>query len=412
MIPFLLSQLPTLIAFGLLLKAVHKMRKQHLLFLAVAMYVSVEYSLLCMGSVVTCGHVPFPGAGLLTRLVAPCALPFILLCYVELTGQRMAKGKSWILFVPSLALFVITLLEEGGTTGYLVDLTKKFVPGLEFRYNDSSVVGWSLTELFLLLQGLLTLIRSWYDKQFLRDVDHRTDNINLAINGLGMMSFVFLVLTAVGINIWQEHKDYALWAFCMTGVLFYRMMDIMKMCAVDMMFVTGDDIEMPESAEHQQEIIMQEAMAEVAAPVLPEEAVATSVDEEEKEKSELDAIAVVSEPSRNDMLALHLKNLVEEEKIYLQAGIRIEDVALTLGTNRTYTARMMKETFGRTFAEQMNYMRLKSARRDMLQRKDASIETIALSNGFNSSNTFTKVFTQRYNCSPSAWRHEQLSSAD
>lgn len=401
MIPFILSQLPALVAFVLLMKAVHSMQKQQLLFLVVAMFVCVEYSLLCMAGVIAGGHVPFAGAGLLNRLIAPCALPLILLCYLELTGQKMTRTKNSVLFIPALALFILTLLENGGTSGYLVDFTKRFVPGLEFRYNDSSVVGWSITELVLLLQGLLMLGRSWYDNQYLRDADHRTDNTNLAIRGLGIMSVVYIFIPVVGINIWHEHKDYALWAFCMAGVLFFHMLSIFKMCAIDRMFITEDDEEIQETMEElQQEVIAQQDMH-------AEETIIEKIEEEEEEEPVTDV--VVSEPSRNDLLALQLKNLVEEEKIYLQAGIKIEDVALTLGTNRTYTARMMKETFGRTFAEQMNYMRLQSAKRDMLQRQDASIETIALSNGFNSSNTFTKVFAQRYNCSPSAWRHEQLS---
>lgn len=114
----------------------------------------------------------------------------------------------------------------------------------------------------------------------------------------------------------------------------------------------------------------------------------------------------VEEMSHRDMLMLQLRTLIEQEKIYLKAGLKLDEVAMTLGTNRTYVARMMMEMYHHTFTEQMNIFRLQSAKEDLLHRRNASIEDIALSNGFNSSNTFNKVFNQHFNCSPATWRNE------
>lgn len=113
-----------------------------------------------------------------------------------------------------------------------------------------------------------------------------------------------------------------------------------------------------------------------------------------------------TEQNQTDLQVLSLRALIEQEKIFLQAGIRIDEVALSLGTNRTYLAKMMKDVYGHTFAEYMNLCRMKSAEVDLLRRKDASIETIALANGFNSSNTFNKVFNQYHDCTPAVWRKQ------
>lgn len=114
----------------------------------------------------------------------------------------------------------------------------------------------------------------------------------------------------------------------------------------------------------------------------------------------------VEEMTHRDMLLLQLRTLIEQEKIYLKAGLKLEEVAMTLGTNRTYVTRMMTELYQHTFTEQMNIFRLESAKQDLLRRRNASIEEIALSNGFNSSNTFNKVFNQHFKCSPATWRNE------
>lgn len=114
----------------------------------------------------------------------------------------------------------------------------------------------------------------------------------------------------------------------------------------------------------------------------------------------------VEEMTHRDMLLLQLRTLIEQEKIYLKAGLKLEEVAMTLGTNRTYVARMMMELYQHTFTEQMNIFRLESAKQDLLRRRNSSIEEIALSNGFNSCNTFNKVFNQHFKCSPATWRNE------
>ncbi len=114
----------------------------------------------------------------------------------------------------------------------------------------------------------------------------------------------------------------------------------------------------------------------------------------------------VATMSRKEMLLLQLRTLIEQEKIYLKAGLKLDEVAVTLGTNRTYVTRMMMKLYNHTFSEQMNIFRLQSAQKDLLNRRQASIEEIALSNGFNSSNTFNKVFNQHFRCSPAVWRSE------
>lgn len=145
-----------------------------------------------------------------------------------------------------------------------------------------------------------------------------------------------------------------------------------------------------------------------ATTVIDKDVILESDNEVQKE-AYLAMIANVEEDqvatmSRKEMLQLQLRTLIEQEKIYLKAGLKLEEVAITLGTNRTYVTKMMMEIYQHTFSEQMNIFRLQSAQHDLVKRSEASIEDIALSNGFNSSNTFNKVFNQHYGCSPATWR--------
>lgn len=171
---------------------------------------------------------------------------------------------------------------------------------------------------------------------------------------------------------WKQLYDYAVFASCLnTCVVCYILHRLKRM-------IVGERTEVTEVVE-----VVEQPAPVVETPPNPE-------------------------PTQKEMTINNLKNLIENERIYLRAGLRIDEVAVILGTNRTYIAKMMKEVYGCSFTEYMNQCRLKSAQKDMLTRKNASIETIALANGFNSSNTFNKVFNQHFGCAPAAWRREAL----
>ena len=81
----------------------------------------------------------------------------------------------------------------------------------------------------------------------------------------------------------------------------------------------------------------------------------------------------VEEMTHRDMLLLQLRTLIEQEKIYLKAGLKLEEVAMTLGTNRTYVTRMMTELYQHTFTERKARLIMPSQR---FHRRNSTIQWI------------------------------------
>lgn len=91
------------------------------------------------------------------------------------------------------------------------------------------------------------------------------------------------------------------------------------------------------------------------------------------------------------------------QKLFLDPHLRLSDVALKVGTNRTYLSRFFNQEKGHTFYDYVNGMRLDYAEKLLLTTSD-SLAKIAESSGFNSLSTFRRAFATRHNCSPAEFR--------
>ena len=73
-------------------------------------------------------------------------------------------------------------------------------------------------------------------------------------------------------------------------------------------------------------------------------------------------------------LEIPLIGLMEEEHIYSQCGIGVDEVARRLGTNRSYLSAFINQRYGKTFSEYINDYRIDAAitllraDKDMLSR--------------------------------------------
>lgn len=101
-----------------------------------------------------------------------------------------------------------------------------------------------------------------------------------------------------------------------------------------------------------------------------------------------------------------LHTLLERDRVYLQGGITLEEVAGMTGTNRTYLARLMKIEFGRTFADYITDARINHSK-NLLMTTDMTLEEISAQSGFQSSSAFCRVFKKVTEMTPTQWRKEQ-----
>lgn len=95
--------------------------------------------------------------------------------------------------------------------------------------------------------------------------------------------------------------------------------------------------------------------------------------------------------------------LFEKEHVYLNPRLRLSELAMLLGTNRTYLSQYFNQNCESTFYDFVNDFRIHHAKL-LLHSTDDTLETIAMNSGFNSLSTFRRAFVQREGMSPIEFR--------
>jgi AraC-like DNA-binding protein len=101
--------------------------------------------------------------------------------------------------------------------------------------------------------------------------------------------------------------------------------------------------------------------------------------------------------------ATRLEECMSKEQAFLNPKLTLSELALRVGTNRTYLSNYINQTLHQTFFEYVNAIRLKHATQ-LLVSTNLTLEVIAERSGFNSLSTFRRCFIQTHNCSPSSYR--------
>lgn len=104
--------------------------------------------------------------------------------------------------------------------------------------------------------------------------------------------------------------------------------------------------------------------------------------------------------SEENTLFAKIEQYMQSTHCYTDANITREDLALHIGTNRQYLGQAIQEGIGMTFNEYINHYRLESARIQLIQNVDLSIENIYMSVGFVHKSTFYRLFKEKYNLTP------------
>ena len=95
--------------------------------------------------------------------------------------------------------------------------------------------------------------------------------------------------------------------------------------------------------------------------------------------------------------------LFEKEHVYLNPRLRLSELAMLLGTNRTYLSQYFNQNCESTFYDFVNDYRIHHAKL-LLHSTDDTLETIAMNSGFNSLSTLRRAFVQREGMSPIEFR--------
>lgn len=119
-----------------------------------------------------------------------------------------------------------------------------------------------------------------------------------------------------------------------------------------------------------------------------------------------DADATASAPAYHTVIEKHLSSWLADDG-YTTPGLTIEDLALRLGTNRTYLSAYIKSTYGMSFREWIATHRISYAKQLLATQPRLTVAEVSEASGFLSLSYFTKIFTEKEGCPPSKWRKAQ-----
>jgi len=98
-----------------------------------------------------------------------------------------------------------------------------------------------------------------------------------------------------------------------------------------------------------------------------------------------------------------LMTLFEKEHIYKNVDIKIGNVALMIGTNKTYLSRALNQRLSKNFCQFVNYYRVRDACTMFIENPDMEMRDIAELCGFSTSSNFSIVFKYNTGFTPGDW---------
>lgn len=101
--------------------------------------------------------------------------------------------------------------------------------------------------------------------------------------------------------------------------------------------------------------------------------------------------------------AREFKRLFNEERIYLDKDLNIDQLCRLLGTNRTYMSRYLNTELGTTFYDYVNRRRVEHSM-VLLSETGHKIESVAKMSGFNSVMTYRRAFQTYAGLTPGEYR--------
>ncbi|MBQ8158690.1 MAG: helix-turn-helix transcriptional regulator [Prevotella sp.] len=118
--------------------------------------------------------------------------------------------------------------------------------------------------------------------------------------------------------------------------------------------------------------------------------------------------SVPASRKRLSNLASALTRLMEEERSYLNPDITVSELALKIGTNRTYLSEYFSTDLGMTFYDYINRLRIKHSVLPMMKSGDNySLDYIAKQSGFKSISTFRRSFLKFTGKLPSEYLRDE-----
>ncbi len=115
-------------------------------------------------------------------------------------------------------------------------------------------------------------------------------------------------------------------------------------------------------------------------------------------------------PAASRSILRKLKQMMRDEKPFLDSGLRLDDLAELVHCNRHQLSQVLNQELGKNFPEYINDFRFEAARQMLLDPTYAQlpVREIGYTSGFNNPTTFTKVFKEKTGLTPKVFQKEHL----
>lgn len=127
----------------------------------------------------------------------------------------------------------------------------------------------------------------------------------------------------------------------------------------------------------------------------------------EQHTGALAEVTQVPLPEDADRMLSALKKLMEEDHLYLNPDLTIEDVAAELNTNRVYISRIVNQMMHMTFRDYVNQLRIRYSKQYMTKYPDYTQEAVAVASGYQDAASFNRKFRQITGLTPREWLHRK-----
>lgn len=112
-----------------------------------------------------------------------------------------------------------------------------------------------------------------------------------------------------------------------------------------------------------------------------------------------------SEQDENEAIREKIKNYIDKN---YQIDFSLDNLADYLGLSFKYTSILFKKVMGDNFKNYINLYRIEKAKEILKEKKDIKIKDLAEELGYNSSNTFIRIFKKYEGISPTQFNPEEI----
>ena len=152
------------------------------------------------------------------------------------------------------------------------------------------------------------------------------------------------------------------------------------------------------------------ALALVAAYLNIYRARKTTPREENSEPDEAYETLQTTEPEApetgvaDEALLQRVYQLMEEQQLYLNSGLKLSDVAMAVGCNRNVLSACINDLRHCSFSQFVNTYRVEHAKQMLLSNPDTRASEVWMESGFGNETTFFRTFKAIVGMTPSEWK--------